>query len=202
MRPEMKLLAEAADAAMFFRIIADEADCRNICGLPPAYTTLAAVRPHSDVLRQLPVGNQIEGPTAFRQAAGRFHELRQGAPQVHLRAVDAHKLQAVLRPRLGRQQVIKGEVEEQVVIRSSGLQVLLAGGQVMVERGQVAPERVGRGDVRGAQTGQGRDADCAANELCRGTEFDKRCNAFAPSVGLFVTARSYATARNSNGWAI
>jgi AmmeMemoRadiSam system protein B len=37
--------AEEADPARFFRVIADEADRRNICGLPPAYTTLAAVRP-------------------------------------------------------------------------------------------------------------------------------------------------------------
>jgi AmmeMemoRadiSam system protein B len=37
--------AEAADPAGFFRVIADESDCRNICGLPPTYTVLEAVRP-------------------------------------------------------------------------------------------------------------------------------------------------------------
>ncbi len=37
--------AEAADAAGFFRVIADESDCRNICGLPPTYTVLEAARP-------------------------------------------------------------------------------------------------------------------------------------------------------------
>src|SRR6266542_3954581 len=36
---------EAADPAGFFRIIADEGDRRNICGLPPTYTVLEAVRP-------------------------------------------------------------------------------------------------------------------------------------------------------------
>jgi AmmeMemoRadiSam system protein B len=37
--------AEKADLSSFFRVIADESDSRNICGLPPTYTTLAAVRP-------------------------------------------------------------------------------------------------------------------------------------------------------------
>jgi AmmeMemoRadiSam system protein B len=37
--------AESADAAGFFRVIADEGDCRRICGLPPTYTALAAARP-------------------------------------------------------------------------------------------------------------------------------------------------------------
>ncbi len=37
--------AEAADAAGFFEVIAAEGDRRRICGLPPAYTTLEAVRP-------------------------------------------------------------------------------------------------------------------------------------------------------------
>jgi AmmeMemoRadiSam system protein B len=36
---------EAADPLGFFRVIADEDDRRNICGLPPAYTVLEAVRP-------------------------------------------------------------------------------------------------------------------------------------------------------------
>jgi MEMO1 family protein len=36
---------EASDPCGFFRLIADEADCRRICGLPPAYTVLEAVRP-------------------------------------------------------------------------------------------------------------------------------------------------------------
>jgi AmmeMemoRadiSam system protein B len=37
--------AEKADAAGFFRLIADEGDARRICGLPPTYTVLEAVRP-------------------------------------------------------------------------------------------------------------------------------------------------------------
>jgi AmmeMemoRadiSam system protein B len=43
--------AEAADPAKYFRVIADEGDCRRICGLPPTYTVLEAVRPsHGKVL--------------------------------------------------------------------------------------------------------------------------------------------------------
>ena len=42
---------EAADASGYFRIIADEADRRRICGLPPTYTVLEAIRPsHGKVL--------------------------------------------------------------------------------------------------------------------------------------------------------
>jgi AmmeMemoRadiSam system protein B len=37
--------AEAAAPADYFRIIAAEADSRNICGLPPTYTFLEALRP-------------------------------------------------------------------------------------------------------------------------------------------------------------
>ena len=37
--------AEAADACGYFRLIADELDRRRICGLPPTYTVLEAVRP-------------------------------------------------------------------------------------------------------------------------------------------------------------
>jgi AmmeMemoRadiSam system protein B len=37
--------AEAADASGFFRVIADEYDRRRICGLPPTYTVLEAVKP-------------------------------------------------------------------------------------------------------------------------------------------------------------
>ncbi|MCI0461038.1 MAG: AmmeMemoRadiSam system protein B [Gemmataceae bacterium] len=36
---------EAASALDFFRVIADESDSRNICGLPPTYTVLEAARP-------------------------------------------------------------------------------------------------------------------------------------------------------------
>jgi AmmeMemoRadiSam system protein B len=36
---------EAADACGYFRLIADEFDRRRICGLPPTYTVLEAVRP-------------------------------------------------------------------------------------------------------------------------------------------------------------
>jgi AmmeMemoRadiSam system protein B len=38
--------AEAADPAGFFGVIAAEGDRRRICGLPPTYTLLEAVRPH------------------------------------------------------------------------------------------------------------------------------------------------------------
>jgi AmmeMemoRadiSam system protein B len=37
--------AEAADPAGYFQIIADEDDRRRICGLPPTWTVLAALRP-------------------------------------------------------------------------------------------------------------------------------------------------------------
>jgi AmmeMemoRadiSam system protein B len=37
--------AEAADPSAFFRTIADEGDGRRICGLPPTYTVLEAIRP-------------------------------------------------------------------------------------------------------------------------------------------------------------
>jgi AmmeMemoRadiSam system protein B len=37
--------AEAADADGYFRVIADEGDRRRICGLPPTWTVLQAVRP-------------------------------------------------------------------------------------------------------------------------------------------------------------
>jgi AmmeMemoRadiSam system protein B len=37
--------AEAADPTGYFRVIADEGDRRRICGLPPTYTVLEAVRP-------------------------------------------------------------------------------------------------------------------------------------------------------------
>jgi AmmeMemoRadiSam system protein B len=37
--------AETADASAYFRVIADEGDERRICGLPPTYTVLQAVRP-------------------------------------------------------------------------------------------------------------------------------------------------------------
>jgi AmmeMemoRadiSam system protein B len=36
---------EAADPEDFFRVIAGERDCRRICGLPPTYTVLEALRP-------------------------------------------------------------------------------------------------------------------------------------------------------------
>ncbi len=37
--------AEAADPAGYFRVIAEEQDSRRICGLPPTYTVLEALRP-------------------------------------------------------------------------------------------------------------------------------------------------------------
>jgi AmmeMemoRadiSam system protein B len=43
--------AEAADPAGYFGVIADEGDARRICGLPPTYTVLEALRPgHGKVL--------------------------------------------------------------------------------------------------------------------------------------------------------
>jgi MEMO1 family protein len=38
---------EAADPQGFFRVIADEHDRRRICGLPPTYLTLEALRPRT-----------------------------------------------------------------------------------------------------------------------------------------------------------
>ena len=37
--------AEKADPAGYFRLIVDEGDARRICGLPPTYTVLEAIRP-------------------------------------------------------------------------------------------------------------------------------------------------------------
>src|SRR5262249_28664486 len=37
--------AEAADPQGYFRVIAEEGDARRVCGLPPTYTVLDAVRP-------------------------------------------------------------------------------------------------------------------------------------------------------------
>lgn len=37
--------AEAADCERYFKIIAEEGDCRRICGLPPTYTVLQAAQP-------------------------------------------------------------------------------------------------------------------------------------------------------------
>jgi MEMO1 family protein len=37
--------AESADPAGYFRVIAAENDCRRICGLPPTYTVLEAIKP-------------------------------------------------------------------------------------------------------------------------------------------------------------
>jgi AmmeMemoRadiSam system protein B len=39
--------AEAADPLGFFQVIAEEGDCRRICGLPPTYVALEATRPDS-----------------------------------------------------------------------------------------------------------------------------------------------------------
>jgi hypothetical protein len=36
---------ESADPAGYFRVIAAESDCRRICGLPPTYVVLEALRP-------------------------------------------------------------------------------------------------------------------------------------------------------------
>jgi AmmeMemoRadiSam system protein B len=48
---ELLRYTEAADACGYFRIIAEEADRRRICGLPPTYTVLEAIRPsHGKVL--------------------------------------------------------------------------------------------------------------------------------------------------------
>jgi AmmeMemoRadiSam system protein B len=39
--------AESADPSAYFRVIAAESDSRRICGLPPTYTVLEAIRPTS-----------------------------------------------------------------------------------------------------------------------------------------------------------
>jgi AmmeMemoRadiSam system protein B len=46
-RQDQRILAraEAADADGYFGVIADEQDARRICGLPPTYTVLEALRP-------------------------------------------------------------------------------------------------------------------------------------------------------------
>ena len=44
------LRTEAVDPCGYFRVIAEELDKRNICGLPPTYTTLAAAQPGSGKL--------------------------------------------------------------------------------------------------------------------------------------------------------
>src|SRR5262249_20062057 len=41
---------DAANMAEYFRIVADEADARRICGLPPTFTLLEAIRPKSGKL--------------------------------------------------------------------------------------------------------------------------------------------------------
>jgi AmmeMemoRadiSam system protein B len=41
---------EAVDPSGYFRVIADEGDYRRICGLPPTYTVLEAIRPRSGKL--------------------------------------------------------------------------------------------------------------------------------------------------------
>jgi AmmeMemoRadiSam system protein B len=42
---ELIRAAEKADPERYFRVIAGEGDCRRICGLPPTYTVLEALRP-------------------------------------------------------------------------------------------------------------------------------------------------------------
>jgi AmmeMemoRadiSam system protein B len=42
--------AESANPAGYFKVIADEEDARNICGLPPTFTLLEAIRPGSGKL--------------------------------------------------------------------------------------------------------------------------------------------------------
>ncbi len=37
---------EKADTNGYFRVLMEEGDCRRICGFPPAYTLLEAIRPH------------------------------------------------------------------------------------------------------------------------------------------------------------
>ncbi len=58
--------AEAADASGYFRVIADEGDERRICGLPPTYTVLEAVRPKSGKL--LHYGRYVH-PTGYESVS-------------------------------------------------------------------------------------------------------------------------------------
>jgi AmmeMemoRadiSam system protein B len=46
---DQALLAAAAkvDVAGYFDLVAEERDCRRICGLPPTYTLLEAMRPRA-----------------------------------------------------------------------------------------------------------------------------------------------------------
>ena len=44
--------AEQGDAAGYFQVIAEEGDERRICGLPPTYTVLEAIRPVQGKLLQ------------------------------------------------------------------------------------------------------------------------------------------------------
>jgi hypothetical protein len=37
--------AEAVDASRYFQVVAAEGDVRRICGFPPTYTLLEAIRP-------------------------------------------------------------------------------------------------------------------------------------------------------------
>ncbi|HZT83038.1 MAG TPA: AmmeMemoRadiSam system protein B [Gemmataceae bacterium] len=59
-------MARAADPAGYFRVIADEADARRICGLPPTYTVLEAVRPTSGKVLHY---NQFVHPTGFESVS-------------------------------------------------------------------------------------------------------------------------------------
>jgi hypothetical protein len=36
---------EKADMNGYFRVLTEEGDCRRICGFPPTYTLLEAIRP-------------------------------------------------------------------------------------------------------------------------------------------------------------
>ncbi len=57
---------ERADPVGYFRVIADEGDQRRICGLPPTYTVLEAVRPgHGEVLHY----DQYVHPNGFESVS-------------------------------------------------------------------------------------------------------------------------------------
>lgn len=58
--------AVAADGDAYFDVIADEQDARRICGLPPTYLTLAAVRPRSGKLLHY---GRYEHPEGFESVS-------------------------------------------------------------------------------------------------------------------------------------
>jgi AmmeMemoRadiSam system protein B len=66
--------AEAADPAGYFRVIADEADRRRICGLPPTYVVLEALRPRRGKLLHYDQYVEPEGYESVSFASMTFYD--------------------------------------------------------------------------------------------------------------------------------